>query len=247
MKPFLLVATRAEDAAADEEYAAFLRFSGLSPEQLVRHRLEREPLGRVDLDALSGIVLGGSPFTASVPPEQKSASQVRAEAEIALLLEEVLDQDFPFLGACYGVGVLGCHLNGVVDDTYSEPVGPTFVELSDDGRDDPLLGVLPDRFEAFVGHKEAITRLPEGAVRLAGSQACPVQAFRVGRNVWATQFHPELDVRGICIRIDTYKHAGYFAPETAEELKARARASSVSHPTRVVRRFVELFARDDSH
>ena len=31
VKPFLLLATRAEDAAADEEYAAFLRFSGLPP------------------------------------------------------------------------------------------------------------------------------------------------------------------------------------------------------------------------
>ena len=95
-----------------------------------------------------------------------------------------------------------------------------------------------------MGHKEAITRLPEDAVRLAGSEACPVQAFRVGRNVWATQFHPELDVRGICIRIDTYKHAGYFAPETADELKDRARRSSVEHPPRLVRRFVELFGRD---
>jgi GMP synthase (glutamine-hydrolysing) len=243
VKPFLLLATRAEDAAADEEYAAFLRFSGLTPEQLLRHRLEREPLGPVDLDGLSGIILGGSPFTASIPAHQKSASQVRAEAEIALLLEDVLSQDFPFLGACYGVGVLGSHLNGLVDDTFSEPVGPTYVELSEEGCEDPLLGVLPQRFEAFVGHKEAITRLPDDAVRLAGSEACPVQAFRIGQNVWATQFHPELDVRGICIRIDTYKHAGYFAPETADLLKERARASSVRHPPRLVSRFVELFAR----
>jgi GMP synthase (glutamine-hydrolysing) len=242
VKPFLLLATRAEDAAADEEYAAFLRFSGLAPSHLVRHRLERDPLGRVDLDRWSGLILGGSPFTTSIPAEQKSAAQVRSEAELALLLPEVLERDFPFLGACYGVGVLGQHLHGVVDDTYPEPVGPTEVQLSDEGRTDQLLGILPPTFEAFVGHKEAVTVLPDGAVRLAGSAACPVQAFRVGERVYATQFHPELDVPGIEIRIDTYKHAGYFDPGTAEDLKAVAAASDVVHPPRLVRRFVELFA-----
>ncbi|HET6561191.1 MAG TPA: hypothetical protein VFG72_04895 [Marmoricola sp.] len=39
MRPFLLLATRAEDTAAEEEYAAFLRFRGLQPP-----RLERLPL-----------------------------------------------------------------------------------------------------------------------------------------------------------------------------------------------------------
>ena len=44
MRPFLLLATRAEDAAADDEYAAFLRFSGLDEPMLRRVRLERAPL-----------------------------------------------------------------------------------------------------------------------------------------------------------------------------------------------------------
>ena len=53
------------------------------------------------------------------------------------------------------------------------------------------------RFEAFVGHKEAVRDLPAHAVRLASSPACPVQAFRVGQHVYATQFHPELDIDGL--------------------------------------------------
>ena len=44
-------------------------------------------------------------------------------------------------------------------------------------------------------------------------------------------------------RIDIYKHAGYFAPSTADQLKATASASNVVHPTEVLTRFVELFAR----
>ena len=68
-----------------------------------------------------------------------------------------------------------------------------------------------------------------------------MHAFRVGRNVYATQFHPELDVEGICTRIEVYKHAGYFAPEEAASLKKLARDSVVVHPPRLLERFVERY------
>lgn len=241
MKPFLLLATRAEDRAADEEYEAFARFGGLAPERLVRVRLEQEPLPPLDLDDYAGIILGGSPFTTGDPEATKSAVQRRVEAELDVLLTEIVARDFPLLGACYGIGTLGRNQGAVVDQTYAEDVGAVLVELTEEGRSDPLLGVLPERFEAFVGHKEAITSLPGHAVRLAGSAACPVQAFRVGRNVYATQFHPELDIPGLHGRIDVYKHYGYFHPDTAEHLKDLATRSDVRFPPLLVRRFVELF------
>jgi GMP synthase (glutamine-hydrolysing) len=240
-----MLATRAEDIAADGEYAAFLRFSGLDEPQLRRHRLEREPLETLgaDLDRWSGIVLGGSPFTTSDAPETKSASQLRVEAELAGLLDQVVARDVPFFGACYGVGTLGVHQGGVVDRTYAEPIGAVRMSLTPPGRDDPLTNVLPAEFDAFVGHKEAVTRLPAHAVHLVSSETCPVQAFRVGRNVYATQFHPELDVPGIQTRIDVYRHYGYFDPVEADTLKAMAARSDVRHPPALMRRFVELFAR----
>jgi GMP synthase (glutamine-hydrolysing) len=245
VKPFLLLGTRAEDRAADEEYAAFLRFGGLTADRLVRVRLEQRPfhesLGRLDLDAWSGIILGGSPFTTS--DATKSETQLRVEHELAALLDEVVTHDFPFLGACYGVGTLGVHQRAVVDRTYAEPVTGVTVELTRAGVADPLTGVLPPRFEAFVGHKEAVTRLPAHATLLASSAACPVQAFRVGTNVYATQFHPELDVPGILLRVEIYKDAGYFAPEALGELQAELARHHVTRPPELVRRFVELYAR----
>ena len=243
MKPFLLLATRAEDDAADAEYAAFCGFAGLEERQLRRHRLERDPLGAVELDDWSGILLGGGPFNSSDPEEQKPLVQLRAEADLRGLLDRVVAADFPFLGACYGIGTLGSHQGAVVDRRYGEPVGAVPISLTDDGRGDPIFGALPETFEAFVGHKEAVSALPSHAVRLAGSQTCPVQAFRIGEHVYATQFHPELDVPGICTRIEVYKHAGYFEPREAEEIKARARASDVRYPPVVLRRFVARYAR----
>lgn len=241
MRPFLLLGTRAEAAAADNEYAAFLRFSGLEEHALRRVQLNHEPLGPLDLDDWSGILLGGGPFNASDPVAAKSATQLRVEGELAALLDAVVARDFPFLGACYGIGTLGVHQGAVVDRTFAEPVGQVTVTLTRAGREDPLLGTLPEVFDAFGGHKEAVTALPPHAVALASSPGCPVQAFRVRTNVYATQFHPELDVEGICTRIEVYKHAGYFAPEEAESLKELARDSVVVHPPRLLRRFVELY------
>lgn len=244
MKPFLFLAIRAEAVAADEEYAAMLRCTGLDEHQLRRVRLEQAPLDPVNLDNWSGIVLGGGPFQASDPDSAKSSTQRRVEADLAALLDQVVKRDFPFLGACYGIGTLGRHQGGVVDRTYSEPIGGIFIELTPEGWQDPLLQVAGSPFGAYVGHKEAIRTLPPHAVSLASSRCCPVQAFRVGRRVYATQFHPELDLAGLATRIQVYRYAGYFAPEEADAVLAAAKASGVTETPNLLGRFVELFARD---
>ena len=243
MKPFLLLGTRDEDEAADNEYDAFLGFTGLDESSLHRVRMERGPLGPVDLDEWSGIVLGGGPFNASDATSSKSAAQLRVEEELRALLDEVVARDYPFLGACYGIGVVGTHQGGTVDATYSEPIIRVTVTLTAEGRADPLLRDLPASFEGFVGHKEAIRDLPPGAVRLASSPACPVQAFRIGQHVYATQFHPELDINGLVTRIEVYKHNGYFDPPEAESLKAMAREGHVFEPPKILKTFVQRYAR----
>jgi GMP synthase (glutamine-hydrolysing) len=243
VKPFVLVATRPEDRAADDEYEAILRFGGLAPDELRRIRLEAGPLPPIDLDEVSGVIVGGSPFTTSVPEETKSPVQRRVEAELGGLVRRLVAADTPVLGACYGVGTLGVVTGGVVDGTYAEPVGAVPVTLTPEGRADPVFGVLPETFDAFVGHKEAIRVPPPGAVVLASSPACPVQAFRVRTNLYATQFHPELDVPGIVTRIDVYRDAGYFSPDDVEALTAQVSRAVVDAPPLLLRAFVERYAR----
>jgi GMP synthase (glutamine-hydrolysing) len=243
MKPFVLLATRAEDVPADEEYALFLRYSGLSERELVRVRLEAGPMPPLDLDALSGILVGGGPFNASDPVERKSPVQRRVESEFRALLDAVVARDFPFLGACYGIGTLGSHQGAVIDGAHREPISVVPVTVTPAGADDPLLRGMPATFEAFVGHKEAISVLPASATLLASSPGCPVQMFRVGANVYATQFHPELDVAGITTRIHAYADHGYFASDELELTLDAVRRAPVSHPTRILRAFVERFAR----
>jgi GMP synthase (glutamine-hydrolysing) len=243
VKPFVLLATRAEDVPADEEYALFRRYSGLSESELIRVRLESGPMPSFDLDELSGIFVGGGPFNASDAADKKSPVQHRVESEFAALLDEVVARDFPFLGACYGVGTVGAFLGATIDRVYSEPIGVVPVTLTDQGGEDPLLDGMPSTFEAFVGHKEAISALPASAVLLASSPMCPVQMFRVGQNVYATQFHPELDVDGITTRIHAYADHGYFAPHELHVTLTAVRRAPVSHPSRILQNFVERYAR----
>ena len=241
MRPFLLLSSRAEDLAADGEYEAFLRCTGLAAGELERVRMEAGPLPHIDLDEWSGIFVGGGPFNSSDPPELKSAAQRRVEGEMGALLDEVVARDFPSLGACYGVGTLGVHQGGVVDRTYAEPISAVQVRLSDAGRTDPVLAGMPGEFTAFVGHKEACRVLPPTAVLLASSPACPVQMFRVKNNVYATQFHPELDVDGLITRVHVYQHAGYFPPEERDALIASLEPAVVTEPGRILANFVARF------
>ena len=244
MKPFLLLSIRAEPAAAEDEYAAFCRFLDVDETGLHRRHLGVDPVGALSLDDWSGIILGGGAFTYSDPEESKAPVQRRAEGDLIGLLDRVVAADFPFLGACYGIGTLGSHQGGVVDRRYPEPVGPLSVTVTDEGLADPLFAGMPRDFAAYGGHKEALTVVPEHVVVLARSAGCPVQAFRVGEHVYATQFHPELDLPGVLTRIDVYSTYGYFDPSEAADLRAASAAVDVRHPMTILRNFSTRYRSD---
>ena len=151
--PFLLLSVRGEDAAADDEYQAMMRFGGLDEAGMHRIRLTHRPLGPIDLDDWSGIILGGGPYNVSDPQDSKSSIQVRAESELLSLIGQIVDRDFPFLGCCYGVGMLGSVIGATVDRSYPEPVAAVTVTLNEAGREEPLFAELPEVFDAFGGHK----------------------------------------------------------------------------------------------
>ena len=241
MKPFLLLASRQDDDAAAQEHAAFARFAGLDLDLVRCVRMEAGPLPAIDLDRYSGIIIGGSPSNSSDPENRKSAVQRRIESELSVLLDEVVERDFPFLGACYGVGTLGVHQGAVIDSTFAEAVGAVPITLTAQGARDPLLAGIPMQFDAFVGHKEACHSLPEHVVLLASSPTCPVQMFRVKQNLYATQFHPELDVTGIVQRIKVYRHAGYFPPDDADSVIATVRNTRVTVPPRILANFARRY------
>jgi GMP synthase (glutamine-hydrolysing) len=67
--------------------------------------------------------------------------------------------------------------------------------------------------------------------------------FRVGHNVYATQFHPECDVEGISTRIRAYADHGYFAADELEVTLDAVRRLPVTHTGSILRAFAERYAR----
>ncbi|MGV6812572.1 MAG: glutamine amidotransferase [Brevirhabdus sp.] len=246
MKPFLILQLRPEAEAADDEFQAILAKGNLSEGETHRIRLDCEDIPKgLSLDDYSGVIVGGGPGCVSDAPEDKSSVEAKIENAVMSLMPEITARDFPYMGCCYGIGVLAHHLGGVVSkENYSEPVGTSDCRLTEAGRGDPLTADLPDRFLSFVGHKEAVQTPPPGCVTLISSPTCPHQMIRYGQNVYATQFHPEADAAGFETRIRIYRHKGYFPPEEADTLIGMCRQADVHAPENVLKSFVERYRRD---
>lgn len=242
-KPFLILQLRPEDEASDGEYRAFLEKGGLEASRSHRIRLDRQMLPRdLSLGDFAGVIVGGGPGCISDDPAKKRPVEARAEAEILGLMPEIIESDIPFLGCCYGIGILAHHLGGVVSKArYSEPVMAAPCRVTPEGRRDPLLKGLPERFNALVGHKEAVQYLPPNTVHLMASERCPFQMIRHGENVYATQFHPEADGQVFAERIEIYKDRGYFDPAEAEALTEAVMRSEVTVPQEILRRFINRY------
>jgi GMP synthase (glutamine-hydrolysing) len=241
-KPVLILQLRPEDDTSDNEYQSILKYGGLEERDTRRMRIEKTGIPRLALDDYAAVIVGGSPFDISTPQAEKSAVQVRIEADFRRLFDDIVTRDFPFLGACSGSGLLGSYLDTPISRRYAEPVGGARVSLTEDGRNDPLLAGFPDQIDVLCGHKEACDRLPEGARLLLTGEACPVQMFRVGDNVYATQFHPEGDGEGFTVRIHAYKHHGYFPPEEAEALIRAVTQADTPWARKILQRFVSRYA-----
>lgn len=242
MSPFLILQLRPEDAAADEEFAAFLERGGLAQADVRRVRLDAAPLPALSLDDFAGVIVGGGPGCVSDAPEGKDPLEARIEADIMGLMPEILSRDMPFLGCCYGMGILGAALGARVGKArYGEPIGGVACSVTDAGAADPLLDGVPSEFRALVGHKEAVEDLPDGAVHLVASAPCPFQMIRTGQNVYATQFHPEARGENFANRIEIYRDRGYFAPEDAGTLTRAVLAEEITAPERILQNFVTRF------
>ncbi|MCU0905199.1 MAG: type 1 glutamine amidotransferase [Tabrizicola sp.] len=109
---------------------------------------------------------------------------------LADLMAAYTAADKPVLGICLGSQVLARAFGSANQLGTAPEFGWTDVTLTEAGRADPVLSVLPASFPVFQWHSDTFT-LPQGATRLATSLGAAQQAFRIGRATYGTQFHFE--------------------------------------------------------
>jgi GMP synthase-like glutamine amidotransferase len=142
------------------------------------------------------VVMGGSMGVGDVgKPEYPYL-----EREIALL-REVLAADQPVLGVCLGSQLLAAAAGSrVYPNQRADAMGifrPAhevgFGDVRLLGRErEPALAGLGDRLLVLHWHGDTFD-LPTDAVRLAESDLCANQAFRIGSRAYGLQFHVETD------------------------------------------------------
>ena len=140
-------------------------------------------------------------FGASAHPDQDSEhAWMRPEKE---LLAQLLERGTPLLGSCLGAQLLAAAAGGRPVRAREPEIGWYEVEVTPEGREDPVIGPLAPSFYAFEWHSYEV-ELPPGAAVLARSPVC-VQAFRVGALAWGIQFHAEVSDADARAWIDDYQ------------------------------------------
>jgi GMP synthase (glutamine-hydrolysing) len=108
------------------------------------------------------------------------------------LIVDAVEHRLPVLGVCFGAQLVAVALGGRVIKDGPAELGMGTARLTPAGQIDPVLGSGDDVFDVLHWHRHSYT-LPPGAIRLATSGRGVEQAFRYNENVYALQFHVEIN------------------------------------------------------
>jgi GMP synthase-like glutamine amidotransferase len=122
-----------------------------------------------------------------------SDSWIAAEMEF---ISRAMEAGIPVLGVCLGSQLMARALGARVYPGRGPELGMVPIAVTPAGRQDPVFRCMPDPFEVFEWHGEVFD-LPPGAVALASSDLCPIQAFRFGEAAYGLLFHAEIEPSGI--------------------------------------------------
>lgn len=106
----------------------------------------------------------------------------------------------PQFGSCWGIQMAAFSAGGRVEaHPGGREMGVTRnIAVTDEGRTHPMMRGRAAVFSHFESHDDQVTQLPPNAIRLAGNDWSPVQAAVITHGkgeFWATQYHPEYDLR----------------------------------------------------
>ncbi len=104
--------------------------------------------------------------------------------------EKIFSLGIPVLGFCYGQQIMSVKLGGEVGHTEKGEYGPATITRQGASR---ILDDTPDTQTVWMSHRDAVSRVPEGFTITSTTDVCPVASMEdASRNLFATQFHPEV-------------------------------------------------------
>jgi GMP synthase-like glutamine amidotransferase len=112
-------------------------------------------------------------------------------APVMALLRRAVADGVSVLGVCLGAQLLAAACGGTVRRAPQGPeIGVFPLDTLPAAADDPLLAAA-DGAPALMWHYDEVSEPPPGAVVLARTDHCAIQAYRIGGHAWGLQFHPE--------------------------------------------------------
>lgn len=137
-------------------------------------------------DGYDAFVVSGSPCSLTEPEPWM--------IETTRYVRDLVERDRHLLGVCFGHQMIGLAMGGrVVKNPRGRVMGTLRVQLTAEGKGDPLFRGLGGEIAVHTTHQDIVVDTPPELVCLATSETASLQAFRFGRNVRGVQFHPELD------------------------------------------------------
>jgi len=184
-----------------------------------------------DFEEVSGVIITGSHSMVT----DREPWSVAAEKYI----RDLAGKSIPVLGICYGHQLICQAFGGTVGyHPKGKEVGTVNISLTEEGRKDELLGILPENFTGHVTHSQSVLKLPEGVKTLAFNDFEKHHAFVINENIWGVQFHPEFDLNVIKAYIaeqeETLIEEGYDVDSIYSSLKDH------EYGKKLLKRFVEL-------
>jgi GMP synthase (glutamine-hydrolysing) len=146
----------------------------------------RHPDAQPSLDGYAGLIVLGGPMSAY---DDQRLPHLAVEMK---LIESAMKRNLPVLGICLGGQLVARTLGARVYANPVKEIGWYDVAPSAHADGDPLLNDFKERETLFQWHGDTFD-IPHGGIHLASSRHCENQAFRFGDNVYAFQFHLEVD------------------------------------------------------
>ena len=217
MKPILLLQYRTDESESHEQHCIANKL-GVTLDNLdIRNVIREQPLPTTqELHNYQGVISGAS---GQFNVTDWSTAVQTAIAKTYPLMDEIINQDFPFLALCFGHQLLAKMYGGYVErnPTRAE-TGSTHILLTHLGQTSPLYQSLIPSFHACNGHKDSVMELPSGAQLLAISPTCYIQSYKIKTNIFTTQFHPELNIEDVRFRLTLTPE--YCFEKTVDEVLA---------------------------